>query len=83
MFKTYQIKNSLNLFDYTIELKEEGITILTGTQRLWKNNGLKNSRCSASKNGLFFIGLLFKEIILEFTGQELVTLIKKAKTKFR
>jgi len=78
MLKRIKIEKLFDLFDYTIELKEEGITILTGPNGYGKTTVLKIIDAIASKNGFFFIRLLFKEIIMEFSGQELVTLKKKS-----
>jgi len=77
MLKRIKIEKLFDLFDYTIELKEEGITILTGPNGYGKTTILKILDALASKNGFFFIRLLFKEIIFEFSGREVVTLEKK------
>ncbi len=81
MLKRIIIKKLFDLFDYTIELKEEGITILTGPNGYGKTTVLKILDALASKNGLFFIRLLFKEITLEFNEQEIVSLRKKGDNK--
>jgi predicted ATP-binding protein involved in virulence len=77
MLKRVKIEKLFDLFDYTIELKEEGVTILTGPNGYGKTTVLKILDALASKNGFFFVRLLFKEIILEFSGRELIALEKK------
>lgn len=82
MLKRIKIEKLFDLFDYTIELKEEGITILTGPNGYGKTTILKILDALASKNGIFFFGLLFKEIILEFSEQDIVALKKKNDDEF-
>lgn len=76
MLISIKIEKLFDIFDYNIELKEEGITILTGPNGYGKTTVLKILDALASKNGFFFIRLLFKKIILEFSDRETITLEK-------
>lgn len=78
MLKRIKISKLFDLFNYTIELKEGGITSLTGPNGYGKTTVLKLLDALASKNGFFFIRLLFKEITLEFSGKETATLEKRS-----
>ncbi len=62
MLKRLLIKNLFNIFNYNIEFKKEGITILTGPNGYGKTTILKIIDAFASKNLLFFYKLVFDEI---------------------
>jgi len=64
MLKEIMIKGLFNQFDYTIILKDEGITILTGPNGYGKTTILKIVYFFAVKNLSFFFQLPFKEIVL-------------------
>ncbi len=64
MLKKIKIKGLFNKLDYEIELKEEGITILTGPNGYGKTTILKIIHAFAIKNLAFFFQLPFKEIAL-------------------
>lgn len=64
MLKEIRIEGLFNQFDYTIILKEEGITILTGPNGYGKTTILKIIYFFAVKNLSFFFQLPFKEIVL-------------------
>lgn len=77
MLTSIKIEKLFDIFDYDIEFKKEGITILTGPNGYGKTTVLKILDALASKNGLFFVRLLFKKIILEFSHTNVITLEKK------
>jgi predicted ATP-binding protein involved in virulence len=64
MLKKIKIEKLFNKFIYEIELKEEGITILTGPNGYGKTTILKIIYAFAIKNLAFFFQLPFEEIIL-------------------
>ncbi|MFM8332505.1 MAG: AAA family ATPase [Candidatus Methylumidiphilus sp.] len=66
MLTRIKIVKLFDLFDYNIELKEEGITILTGPNGYGKTTVLKILDALAVKNGLFFVKLPFQEISFTF-----------------
>lgn len=72
-----KIEKLFNIFDYDIEFKEEGITILTGPNGYGKTTILKILDALASQNGLFLVRLLFKKIFLKFSDNNTITLEKK------
>ena len=76
MLTSIKIEKLFDIFDYNIELKEEGITILTGPNGYGKTTVLKILDALASQNGFFFIRLLFKKIVLEFSDRDAITLEK-------
>ncbi|SJM90879.1 ATPase [Crenothrix polyspora] len=77
MLTNIKIEKLFDIFDYDIEFKNEGITILTGPNGYGKTTVLKILDALASKNGFFFIRLLFKKITLRFSNGEQFTLEKK------
>jgi len=64
MLKKIKIEGLFNKFNYDIELKEEGITILTGPNGYGKTTILKIIHALSVKNLIFFLQLPFKEIIM-------------------
>jgi predicted ATP-binding protein involved in virulence len=66
MLKKIQIEKLFRQFDYNIELKSEGITILTGPNGYGKTTVLKIIYALATKNMAFFFSLPFKKIVLSF-----------------
>lgn len=72
-----KIEKLFDIFDYDIEFKREGITILTGPNGYGKTTVLKILDALASQNGFFFVRLLFKKIVLEFSDKNTITLDKK------
>jgi predicted ATP-binding protein involved in virulence len=68
---------SYDIFDYNIEFKEEGITILTGPNGYGKTTVLKILDALALQNGFFFIRLLFKRITLRLSNGNTITLDKQ------
>lgn len=77
MLTNIKIKKLFDIFDYDIEFKEEGITILTAPNGYGKTTILKILDALASKNVLFFIRLLFQKITLEFSDGNTIVLEKK------
>lgn len=71
-----KIEKLFDIFDYDIEFKKEDITILTGPNGYGKTTVLKILDALASQNGLFFVRLLFKQIILKFSDNNTITLNK-------
>jgi predicted ATP-binding protein involved in virulence len=77
MLKCIGIKGLFGKFDYEIELKKEGITILTGPNGYGKTTILKIIHAFATNNFFFFFQLPFKEITLSNQDNEKVILSKK------
>jgi len=77
MLKKIKIEGLFKKFKYDIELKEEGITILTGPNGYGKTTILKIVYAFAIKNMAFFFQLPFSEIVL--TQEE--TVIRLSKTE--
>jgi ABC-type lipoprotein export system ATPase subunit len=77
MLKAIKIKGLFGSFDYDIELKDEGITILTGPNGYGKSTILKSVYALASRNPFFFIDLYFSEMLLEFNDRLPVKIFKK------
>ncbi len=71
MLKEIKIEKLFNLFDYSIKLKEDGITILTGPNGYGKTTVLKIFHALANQNILFFINLEFNRIDLSFENQNI------------
>ena len=71
------IEKLFNTFDYTIELKPEGITILTGPNGYGKTTVLKILDSLAKLDSQFFIQLPFERISLEFSDAKPIILTKK------
>jgi predicted ATP-binding protein involved in virulence len=74
-----KIEKLFGIFDYDIVFKEEGITILTGPNGYGKTTILKILDALATQNGFFFVRLLFKKIVLEFSDGKTVALDKITK----
>jgi len=62
MLTKIRIQGLFDKFNYEIELKEEGITILTGPNGYGKTTILKILHALTHKNLIFFFNLPFKEI---------------------
>lgn len=77
MLTSIRIEKLFDTFDYDIEFNKEGITILTGPNGYGKTTVLKIIDALASKNGFFFVRLLFHRIILNFSNNDTITLEKK------
>ncbi|MGZ4957039.1 MAG: AAA family ATPase [Methylobacter sp.] len=77
MLTSIRIEKLFDIFDYDIEFKKEGITILTGPNGYGKTTVLKILDALATQNGPFFIGLLFKKIILVLSDRNEITLEKE------
>lgn len=61
-----EIKNLFNIFNHSIDLKAERITILTAPNGYGKTITLKTIHSLFNKNFSFFINLPFSEIIFKF-----------------
>ncbi|MDD5113236.1 MAG: AAA family ATPase [Methylobacter sp.] len=81
MLTSIKIEKLFDIFDYDIEFKKEGVTILTGPNGYGKTTVLKILDALAAKNGFFFACLLFKKIVLVFTDGDTITLEKKANSE--
>ena len=66
MLKKIQIEGLFNQFNYEIEFKKEGITILTGPNGYGKTTLLKIIYAFAVKNLFFFFQVPFKKIVLSY-----------------
>ncbi|MEM9833116.1 MAG: AAA family ATPase [Bacteroidota bacterium] len=71
MLREIHITRLFNLFDYTIDLKTEGITILTGPNGYGKTTILKIIHAIANKNIFYFFNLSFNHIRLVFEDSSL------------
>jgi predicted ATP-binding protein involved in virulence len=76
MLSFIKIEQLFDAFDYTIELKKEGVTILTGPNGYGKTTILKIIDALATKDILFFLQLPFKRITLEFSNHKQCSLVK-------
>jgi len=61
-----EIKNLFNIFNHSIDLKKERITILTAPNGYGKTITLKTINSLFNKNFSFFVNLSFSEIIFKF-----------------
>lgn len=77
MLTSIKIEKLFDIFDYDIEFKKEGITILTGPNGYGKTTVLKILDALATQNGFFFIRLLFKKIVLRLSNGNTITLDKQ------
>lgn len=71
MLKAVEVKGLFELFDYKIELKREGITIITGPNGYGKTTILKMMHAISTHDYLFLIDLLFEKIILYLNDKQL------------
>ena len=71
MLKKIKIEGLFKKFNYEIELKEEGITILTGPNGYGKTTILKIIYAFAMRNLAFFFQIPFKEIVLTQKDNEI------------
>jgi len=76
MLKRLDIKKLFGIFDYSIELKPEGLTVLTGPNGYGKTTILRVLEALATKNFLFFLNLRFEKLELIFDGFETISLNK-------
>lgn len=79
MLKSMKIEELFDVFDYNIEFKTEGVTILTGPNGYGKTTVLKILDALASKNSMFFLQLIFKRIVLVLSDSTTIMLVKLAK----
>ena len=77
MLRAIHITKLFGIFDYSIHLKEEGITILTGPNGYGKTTILKIIHAIAKNNLLYFFDLPFKHIDLAFEDKKRNISIKK------
>lgn len=76
MLTRIKIEKLFDIFDYDIELKPEGITILTGPNGYGKTTVLRLLKALASGNADFFNKLVFQEIVLDFSTGYSISLKK-------
>ncbi|MDQ6962796.1 MAG: AAA family ATPase [Mariprofundaceae bacterium] len=81
MLTKIRIEKLFDIFDYDIELKAEGVTILTGPNGYGKTTVLKIIDALASQDSFFFIGLLFKKIIFDLSDSNTIVLKKDEKNQ--
>ena len=77
MLKRIEIKKLFDQFDYNIELKPEGITILTGPNGYGKTTILRIIHAFSRKNIFFLMKLLFREIIFYLKDGDEIRVVKK------
>ncbi|GBC64138.1 ATPase [Desulfonema ishimotonii] len=80
MLKKICIEGLFNKFNYEIELKNEGITILTGPNGYGKTTILKIIYAFAVKNLFFFFQLPFKKIVMIQENNEIELLKTESDT---
>lgn len=71
-----EIKNLFNIFNHSIDLKKERITILTAPNGYGKTITLKTINSLFNKNFSFFVNLSFSEIIFKFEDDYTITINK-------
>ena len=76
MLTKIRIEKLFDIFDYDIELKAEGVTILTGPNGYGKTTVLKIMDALASQNSFFFVALLFQKITLCLSDGNTIVLRK-------
>ena len=81
MLISIKIEKLFDIFDYNLEFKEEGITILTGPNGYGKTTILKILDALATQNGFFFVRLLFEKIVLRLSDGNTITLEKKGNSE--
>ena len=77
------IEKLFGTFDYRIELKPDGLTVLIGPNGYGKTTILRMIDAIAKKNLFFFIGVNFKKITFEFDDKRFVAIEKVDDTKLR
>ena len=77
MLRAIHITKLFGIFDYSIHLKEEGITILTGPNGYGKTTILKIIHAISKKDILYFFNLSFAQIQLIFDEKSQKVSIKK------
>ena len=77
MLKRIEITGLFDQFDYDIELKTEGITILTGPNGYGKTTILRIIHAYSRRNIFFLMYLLFQEIVFHLDNGDRFSLIKK------
>ncbi|MFM2408885.1 MAG: hypothetical protein RL358_1627 [Pseudomonadota bacterium] len=76
MLTKIRIEKLFDIFDYGIELKAEGVTILTGPNGYGKTTVLKIMDALASQNSFFFVALLFQKITFDLSDGNTIVLKK-------
>ena len=76
MLKRLVIEKLFGTFDYSIDLKPEGLTVLTGPNGYGKTTILRILEELANRNLFYFLGLHFKKIELAFNELETIIITK-------
>jgi predicted ATP-binding protein involved in virulence len=76
MINALKIIKLFGRFDYEIQMKEGGVTIITGPNGYGKSTILRIIDAISKLNIIFFFGLDFKEIICYFDNNELISFRK-------
>ena len=77
------IEKLFGTFDYRIELKPDGLTVLIGPNGYGKTTILRMIDAFAEKRILFFVGLNFKRITFGFNDERTIVIEKITDTKLR
>jgi len=77
-----EIKNLFNIFNHSIDLKKERITILTAPNGYGKTITLKTINSLFNKNFSFFVNLSFSEIIFKFEDDYTIKINKILSEEF-
>ena len=78
MIKSIGVKKLFGRFDYEIEMKSSGITIITGPNGFGKSTILRIINALSTSNFAYFFDLDFSELKIEFDVAQ-ATIIKKEK----
>jgi len=77
-----EIKNLFNIFNHSIDLKKERITILTAPNGYGKTITLKTINSLFNKDFSFFVNLSFSKVIFKFEDDYIIEINKILSEKF-
>jgi len=77
MIKSISVSKLFGRFDYNINTKDDGVTIITGPNGFGKSTILKIINALSNGNILYFLQLDFLSIIIEFDNNEKINIKKQ------